>query len=323
MERHKAGSRGLPLGFHTPRQIEDGWMLAAVDLGLLVWRRTLAGDGWNSGVEVTRNMNDQQQQFTGFYEALIETSIETLRTYVPKDGPYWGAFSGGKDSVVIKEIARLAGVPVEWYYNVTTLDPPELVRFIRREHPDVEFNRPAKTFVQWIATKGLPTRRARWCCDKLKESASPVGRRVILGVRAAESPRRAANWQTFTLNTVTKEYVVSPIIRWRDDDVWRFIRERELPYCELYDRGRRRLGCILCPMAGAKDRQRDADTYPHMTQQVYRAAKARWESRKVAGANGRSYSEFPDFDAFWEWWLKNEPLPGKADECQGQLEFWS
>ena len=53
--------------------------------------------------------------------ALVERACALLRLHQP-EGDYYGAFSGGKDSCVIKELARLAGVRVTWHYNVTTID---------------------------------------------------------------------------------------------------------------------------------------------------------------------------------------------------------
>jgi phosphoadenosine phosphosulfate reductase len=263
-----------------------------------------------------------QQTFPGWHDRLIETAIATLREYEPKDAPYWGCFSGGKDSVVIKELARVAGVSVEWYYNVTTIDPPELTQFIKREHPDVVRLKPPKTFVQLVATKGLPTRRVRWCCEELKERRSGSGRRIILGVRAAESAGRAANWQVFTFYRKTKEYAVLPILHWHDADVWQFIRDRGLPYCKLYDAGKNRLGCIGCPMSRGS-RVKDFAAYPAMAKQIKAAGKARWDEQKAKGTDSRRYNEFPDFAAFWQWWLSDDPMPGGVDECQGTLEFWS
>jgi phosphoadenosine phosphosulfate reductase len=93
-------------------------------------------------------------------------AADVLRTFVPEDGSkYWGCFSGGKDSVCIKEVARVAAVPVEWHYNLTTIDPPELVRFIRREHPDVIWEYPKMNFFKMMEKRGFPTRLARWCCE--------------------------------------------------------------------------------------------------------------------------------------------------------------
>ncbi len=277
-----------------------------------------------------------QQTFPGWHQALIEASVETLRMYEPKDAPYYGCFSGGKDSVVIKEVARLAGVAIDWHYNVTTIDPPELVYFIRDKHPDVTFNRPPGNFFSLILKRGFPTRRRRWCCETFKESKSPKGARLVMGIRAAESPRRAANWQTLTPIHGTsrsggsatdgrpKEYAVLPILHWHDDDVWAFIRERELPYCSLYDEGWKRLGCIGCPMSGPKGRARDFARWPRYEMLWRRAFKRLWEKRaNTKQRDGREWfgsARFDNWEAMWDWWNGDGPLP--AEECQGGLELW-
>lgn len=150
--------------------------------------------GFATGDEIMKTV---QRTLPGFHDRLIESSIDTLRMFDPGEwwrsradwycSPYWGCFSGGKDSIVIKELARLAGVPVEWHYNVTTIDPPELVQFIRQHHPDVIFERPKRGCYAAVASRGMPTRQCRWCCDEFKESRAPRGTRLILGVRNAES----------------------------------------------------------------------------------------------------------------------------------------
>ncbi|KKM96644.1 hypothetical protein LCGC14_1176070 [marine sediment metagenome] len=265
-------------------------------------------------------------QFTlhGHYQHLVHAAIETLRFYAPRDSSYWGCFSGGKDSCVIKHLAKLAGVAVNWHYAITTLDPPEQTAFIKRYHPDVQRDKPHKTFLEWMQTKGVPTRRIRWCCDKLKESCSPDGCRLLMGIRAQESPRRAKTWQTLTqLHGRRTGEVVSPILHWHADDVWRFIKQHQLPYCKLYDQGYTRTGCVLCPMAGPDGHARDLKRYPSMCRQIEKAAKSFWNRRKSQGAIGRSYSAFANADEFWQWWISDGPIPGKPHHCQGQLEFWS
>lgn len=47
----------------------------------------------------------------------------------------------------------------------------------------------------------------------------------------------------------TRQTTVNPIIDWTDAEVWEFIHEYNVPYCELYDQGYKRLGCIGCPMS--------------------------------------------------------------------------
>ena len=101
---------------------------------------------------------------------LEQHAIDLLRCYeanalnvdmFDKRGYFLG-FSGGKDSVVIKELARMSGVKFTAHYSETTIDPPELTRFIRSQHPDVEWIRPGRSFFRaFVETHGCPTRRCR------------------------------------------------------------------------------------------------------------------------------------------------------------------
>ncbi len=136
----------------------------------------------------------------------VQTAIETMQFFEPKDGSgYYLAFSGGKDSVVLKAIADLAGVKYDAHYNVTSVDPPELVRFIKRNYPDVIFDHPidedGKPITMWSLIrkkKYPPTRIARYCCAKLKET-NGMGRTTATGVRWAESTNRRKNQGRVTI----------------------------------------------------------------------------------------------------------------------------
>ena len=61
---------------------------------------------------------------------MVDEAVALLRLHEPEEG-YIGCFSGGKDSITIKALAKMAGVRVEWHYHKTTIDPPELVKFMR------------------------------------------------------------------------------------------------------------------------------------------------------------------------------------------------
>lgn len=185
----------------------------------------------------------------------VKMSIELLKTFEPNalqidpENGYYLAFSGGKDSVVIKELAKMSGVRFQSVYNQTTIDPPELVRFIKEHHVDVKWSRPKRNFLKALVdTHGLPTRLNRWCCAEFKEQKSD-GRVTILGVRAAESLARSRRWKPVSFwNGST---IICPILNWSDADVWAFIQANNLPYCSLYNEGWKRIGCVGCPMAGA------------------------------------------------------------------------
>lgn len=133
----------------------------------------------------------------------VESAIQRFKAFEPEEG-YYLAFSGGKDSSVIKKLAELSGVKFEAHYTLTSVDPPELVRFIKKEHPDVIIDIPrypddyknpklaGKQITMWnlIPEKKMPpTRLVRYCCSELKESRGE-GRFVVTGVRWQESSKR-------------------------------------------------------------------------------------------------------------------------------------
>ena len=69
-------------------------------------------------------------QIKGDHEHKVELAIERLKAFEPPDG-YYVAFSGGKDSQCIYHLCQIAGVKFDAHYAITSVDPPELVRFIR------------------------------------------------------------------------------------------------------------------------------------------------------------------------------------------------
>lgn len=61
----------------------------------------------------------------------VNASIQRMKAFQPPEG-YLLAFSGGKDSVVLKALADMAGVKYRAHYTVTGIDPPELVYFVQK-----------------------------------------------------------------------------------------------------------------------------------------------------------------------------------------------
>lgn len=33
---------------------------------------------------------------------------------------------------------------------------------------------------------------------------------------------------------------------WTDKDIWDFIKQNNIPYCEIYDKGETQTGCMIC-----------------------------------------------------------------------------
>lgn len=213
------------------------------------------------------------------------------------------AFSGGKDSQVLLALVEMAGVKYHAEMQVTSVDSPNLMNFVRTHYPQVRLNLPKKNMRQLILQKKmLPTRQARYCCAVLKEQAG-VGTCTCLGVRAAESSSRAKRKrievigqkgvgfqisdnmlvqesdgsQLFDMDKEIKAYcingkdkvVISPIFNWSDNDIWDFIKGNNMPYCDLYDKGFHRIGCLFCPMASVKEKQRELEMFPLVAERIY------------------------------------------------------
>lgn len=262
----------------------------------------------------------------------VEESIRWLKSFEPKEG-YYLAFSGGKDSCVLKALADMAGVKYDAHYSVTSVDPPELVRFIREHHPDVAFDftrdvdENGKEYVvtMWnlIPKKMIPpTRLARYCCEHLKESGGD-GRVTLTGVRKAESVRRSKDRDLAEIGTKAKgkhfntdneqaremvencykraRVTVNPIIEWTDEDVWEFIRTYKIPYCELYDKGYKRLGCIGCPMSTKAGMELDA--YPKFKEAYLRAFHRMIENRKAKGLPIIGKTDWSTPEKVMDWWI--------------------
>ena len=136
-------------------------------------------------------------KFSKGFQKKILHSVELIRkaeplalAYDPEDG-FFNTFSGGKDSQCLYHIVKMAGVKHKTHMNLTSIDPPEVIRFVKTEYPDVELAKPKDSIYHLAVKKGiLPTMRVRWCCAEYKEMAG-AGKVTLIGIRRSESARRA------------------------------------------------------------------------------------------------------------------------------------
>lgn len=271
-------------------------------------------------------------------------AIERLRAFESSEKPYYLCYSGGKDSDCIRIIAALAGVKHEIHHNLTTVDAPETVQYVKSIH-DVIIDRPKLSMWRLIENKKYPpTRISRYCCSELKERGGK-GQIKITGVRWAESFARKQNGgvvkiigkpkSTMTLaedlqaeyketpkggivlNTDNDESrrlvehcyrttstMVNPIVDWTDDDVWEFLGHYGCKSNPLYQCGNKRIGCIGCPMHGGNGMKKDLIEHPKYRDNYLRAFGRMLKSREAAGLVNIDWESPEDV---MMWWVGDDP----------------
>lgn len=248
---------------------------------------------------------------------LESTSLKIIESLYDERRENIGAFSGGKDSIVLKHLMDRTGIPFVYKYSNTTIDPPGHMGFIRKNYPDVEIIRPRYTFWQLIERYGLPTRQNRFCCQHLKEYVGK-GAKVFEGLRIDESAEEEMRYsrrgkkniiskrgrrllalkEPEVCDTRVKNKIHAyPIMNWTTSDIWSYISKYDLSYSDFYKKGFHRLGCIGCPMGRQEQRVREYKMFPRF---VYASIKA---IEKNINA-GKSISKFFDnpYEAFY-WWI--------------------
>lgn len=282
--------------------------------------------------EVLAKVNKPLARKIEYSVDLIRKSEKLALRLDPENG-FYNTFSGGKDSQCLYHLVKLAGVKAKTHMNLTSVDPPEVIRFVKKEYPDVELITPKMSIYEMAKKKHLlPTRRFRWCCAEFKET-SGAGKVTLIGIRREESARRAKRqevsttikgkrneetfdqWSEHDEQMVTcvggkDKILVSPIIYWTGRDVWEFLNSNKIPHCELYDEGYTRIGCICCPMSNYRQRLRDIRKYSHV--------KRGW-LKAIAWLidNGYVDHNFKDAEMGFKWWISEKSYKQfYADEYQ-------
>lgn len=233
-------------------------------------------------------------------EKKVEQSIKLLRSIPQDKGQITIAYSGGKDSDVILELAKMAGIPFKAVYHSTTIDPSGTIRHV--EENGVEISRPKEPFFRLLQKHGYPSRFARYCCKLLKERYdSDI---LVQGIRASESNARAERYkepeQCRVYDKKHKSRVYMPILYWTDEDIKEFVTERGIKCHPLYYRGgqfdvTQRLGCIGCPLQSRKKRLRQFEENPKFVRLYVRNAQVWFDAHTE---NGKQYKYGNAINAF-------------------------
>lgn len=211
-------------------------------------------------------------------EKKVEQAVKLLQVcYKAAGEPLEIAYSGGKDSDVILELAKMSGIEFRAIYKNTTIDPPGTIKHAMEN--GVEIRRPKETFFSLMKRKGYPNRFKRFCCSVLKEYK--ILDNCIIGIRRCESVKRSKRYSEPTECRIygsKKNHVnaIYPILDWSDEDELEFIKERGLKLHPLYYREdgsidiTKRLGCMCCPLTYYKRRLQVFRKYPCMVKAYIR-----------------------------------------------------
>ena len=263
--------------------------------------------------------------------ALIRKGEKLAIALNPEDG-YFVGFSGGKDSQVLLDLVKRAGVKYKAHYNVTTIDPPENVRFIRENYPEVNFIHPRQTFIKMIEKRGLPTVFHRFCCEELKEKTG-AGNVVLTGVRSDESTKRSRYYEVaiksnrvehsdrskkHTIEEIEQNehrcikgkdaIMIYPILNWTEREVWEYIKENNLPINPCYKISGR-VGCMFCPFAKKSQIEYFEKKYPKYKEAVMKHFRIYLDNNPY-----RTYNM--DAEEYYDWWKSKKSLKEWIGEKQ-------
>ena len=274
---------------------------------------------------------------------LEKKSIERIKTASDMSIHYYGqplvcTYSGGKDSDVMLELFRWAGVPFEVINSHTTVDAPpteyhiwDVFKSLEEQGVKETIHKPALSMWRLIEKRKYPPgRMQRYCCEYLKEN-TVKNRFVATGVRWAESQRRKNRAEVepkgkkdaerimlmsdndrkraLTERCEAKaDMILNPIIDWPDADIWDFYWSECKRHNPLYSMGYYRVGCIGCPMSGDHRWKEFAD-FPTYRRAYTRAFAKMLDAIHAAGKP----TKWRSAEDVFLWWMEDENVEGQMD----------
>lgn len=197
-------------------------------------------------------------------------------------------FSGGKDSQVVYDLCKRAGIEFKAFYNVA-FESPVTKKFIKDNYPNVVWQKDHKFgFIENILKNHggfLPTVESAYCCADFKHNPKYVDKCTILGVRKEESVKRAKRTVLSLKNKTTlkkmqnkiSEYFIEncqsvgtssiiqllPIVDWSEEEVLNYIEKYNLPKNPEYQNVKR-IGCMVCPKTNFSHNYKTLIKYPKL-----------------------------------------------------------
>lgn len=223
---------------------------------------------------IIASWNDIANRKSNIIKKRMQESIRTIKKSLelyPEHQPIV-LYSTGKDSEVVLNLAKKLVPEIKVIYNNTTLDDADGYRKVKNT-PNIQILSPKKGFYQNIKIdRFVPTRQARFCCDKYKERVMidclDKNNKYIffLGMRNSESNARSSYrdiWRNVKWGNRKWEGYL-PVRKWSEEEIWLYIFMNNIDFNLKYRKGYPRVGCsVICPFATRLEQLLDKYWYPY------------------------------------------------------------
>ena len=168
--------------------------------------------------------------------------------------------------MVLRPEMNFTQVIKEYGYPVVSKKVAKMVRVIN--NPTDKNKKSRKLFLEGIDQYGNPTTMfklpKKWrklidapfkvsekCCDIMKKKPmhkynKETKKRAYVGMMAQDSQLREKNYLSAGCNNYNGNELSTPLGFWIDEDIWEYIKLKKLKYCNVYDTGVKRTGCVFC-----------------------------------------------------------------------------
>ncbi|MGG3470304.1 phosphoadenylyl-sulfate reductase [Neobacillus pocheonensis] len=210
---------------------------------------TVTYENWNQ-ISDSFSIEDETKGARGVLEWAYNNYSEEKIVY---------ASSFGAEAIVLIDIIHQVKPDAHIVFLDTGLhflETYDVIDKIQARFPtlNIEKKQPALTLDEQSAQYGsaLWKRDPNQCCQirkviPLRETLTQK-EAWISGLRREQSPTRQ-NTQFLNKDDKFQNIKICPLIHWTWDEVWDYIRAKDLPYNELHDRNYPSIGCFPCTQA--------------------------------------------------------------------------
>jgi len=203
-------------------------------------------------------IGDKAHAMLPAFQRKADRAIDLLSSLVERGFKMGVSFSTGKDSTVTLDLVRRVypGVPAAFFSSGIETEYDQCFELLKNHHPDVDVFESYRTLADLCRDFGYWGHEPEKFADEVDWFAFLVGEPsvrfvrkykfdvTVMGLRAQESAgRRLSRKVRGYFYPVKFEYLdgvqhhhCTPIVDWKDEDVWAYIASRDLPYNKIYDK---------------------------------------------------------------------------------------